>query len=47
MNGEVIVEVPEKDLKPLSNGKFYYVLTAETDAGSKIRSKADKFIIMK
>lgn len=47
MNGEVIVEVPEKDLKPLSNGTYYYVLTAETDAGSKIRSKADKFIIMK
>ncbi|OPZ97227.1 MAG: hypothetical protein BWY70_01555 [Bacteroidetes bacterium ADurb.Bin408] len=47
MNGEVIVEVPEQNFKNLSNGTYYYMLSAETEAGSKIKSKADKFIIMK
>ena len=47
MNGEVIVEVPEQNFKKLSNGTYYYMLSAETEAGSKIKSKADKFIIMK
>ncbi|PKL92875.1 MAG: hypothetical protein CVV21_00600 [Candidatus Goldiibacteriota bacterium HGW-Goldbacteria-1] len=45
--GQNIIEIHPNYLKNLSNGSYYYLITARDTAGKEVRAKVDKILILK